>query len=73
MWDTVLTWRQMIRLQVDIDLPVLPQRTSVDAAYLPLDGAFPGRIVVDVTETFAEPLWERCESGVVAGASDSHR
>ncbi len=39
MWDKVLAWRQMIRLQIDIDLPALPQRTSVDAAYLPLAAA----------------------------------
>ncbi|WP_322761107.1 hypothetical protein [Frankia sp. Cr2] len=39
MWEKVLTWRQMIRLQINIDLPALPQGTSVDAAYLPLDAA----------------------------------
>ncbi|MGH3834607.1 MAG: 5'-3' exonuclease [Pseudonocardiaceae bacterium] len=38
-WEKVLTWREMIRLRTDIDLPTLPPGTSVDAAHLPLAAA----------------------------------
>lgn len=38
-WEQVLAWRDVIRLQVDIDLPALPPRAGVDAAHLPLAGA----------------------------------
>ncbi|MGH3718012.1 MAG: 5'-3' exonuclease [Pseudonocardiaceae bacterium] len=38
-WEKVLTWRDMIRLQPNIDLPALPPRTLVDAAHLPLAAA----------------------------------
>lgn len=38
-WEKVLAWSEMIRLQADIDLPTLSPRTSVDAGHLPLAAA----------------------------------
>ncbi len=38
-WERVLTWREMIRLQADIDLPALSPRNGVDAAHLPVAAA----------------------------------
>lgn len=35
-WEKVLTWRNMIRLRPDVDLPALSACTSVNAAQLPL-------------------------------------
>jgi 5'-3' exonuclease len=37
--DKILTWREMIRLHDNIDLPSLPPRTVVDGAHLPLAAA----------------------------------